>query len=98
KYAEAGREPYPPEVRFVTWTLKYPKCAWVRILALEKHFEETTVRARRQGDGFEVKTRNVRRLRLDVPAGVPRKQQVVIDGDRVEAAPEDGAITLEKSG
>ena len=30
-----GREEYPNKVRFVTYTLKYPTCAWVELLGLD---------------------------------------------------------------
>src|SRR5206468_870500 len=55
-----GREEYPKRVRFVTWTTKYPSCDWVRVLALDRHYEKAVVDAEKTEDGFKVTTANVR--------------------------------------
>src|SRR5262249_31215593 len=65
-----GRESYPKRVRFVTYTLKYAQCDWVRILGLERHYDKAVVDAERTEDGFKVTTANVRVLRLAAPPGV----------------------------
>src|SRR5262249_27549220 len=65
-----GREEYPGRVRFVTYTLKYPACNWVRVLGLDRHYEKALVDAEKIEDGFKVKTANVRTLRLTLPKGV----------------------------
>jgi dienelactone hydrolase len=86
-FIEKGREEYPPRVRFVTYTLKYPSSDWVRILALNRHYERALVDAERIEDGFKVKTENVRVLRLTTPKGVLHDLTVLIDGDKVTARP-----------
>ena len=62
KFAAQGRDANPKEVKFTTYTLKYPKCDWVRIVSLERHYDEATVEAKQTDQGFDVKTKNVRQL------------------------------------
>ena len=31
-----GRQEFPPRVRFVTYTLRYPRCDWVEIIGLDR--------------------------------------------------------------
>jgi predicted esterase len=83
-----GRKLYPDRVRFVTYTLKYPECAWVQVGRLERHYERAVVDARLATAGFAVKTENVRVLSLVLPEGAsPVPQLVVIDGQEVQARP-----------
>ncbi len=64
--AERGRDETPSEVRFVTHTLKYPRCAWVAIGALEEHYREARVTAKIVDDtAFVDQAENVRVLALD---------------------------------
>src|SRR5262245_36708038 len=60
-----GLDPAPPDVHFVTWTLKYNRCFWVELLALKEHYARAELRAR-IGDGLiEVdEPRNIRRFAL----------------------------------
>ncbi len=44
--ANKGRNPWPNEVKFTTWTLRYNQMDWVTIDALEKHWERARVNAR----------------------------------------------------
>ncbi len=89
KYAAAGkgRKEFPAKVRFVTYTLKYPECAWVEILGLDRHYERSTVDAERTETGFTVKTANVRGLRLGVPESAKMPLVVSIDGQEINARP-----------
>ncbi len=87
KYATTGRSEYPPQVRFVTYTLKYPACYWVEVLGLEKHYARAEVKAERVERGFRVQTENVRALHLFLPEGETRPQEVVIDGQTLSARP-----------
>ena len=59
---EKGRPEYPKQVRFVTYTLKYPACEWVTLLALGRHYEKASVDAEATEHGATVKTANVRLL------------------------------------
>ena len=45
EYVEKGRDYYPKELRFVTWTLKYNKCDWLQVEGLEKHYARAEIRA-----------------------------------------------------
>jgi hypothetical protein len=86
-YIKRGREEYPQRVRFVTYTLKYPACDWVRILGLDRHYDRSLVDARKTEDGFVVTTENVRSLRLVVPKGTLHDLTVKIDKQELTARP-----------
>ncbi len=82
-----GRAAYPPKVRFVTYTLKYPSCDWVEIGGLDEHYRRGEVDAERIEIGFKVKTTNIRMLRLTMPTGQSSAQIVEIDGQEVPVKP-----------
>jgi pimeloyl-ACP methyl ester carboxylesterase len=86
-HVKKGREEHPRRVRFVTYTLKYPECSWVRVLALKQHYERALVDATRTNAGFRVRTTNVRALRLVVPADATLEAAVEIDGQKLKARP-----------
>lgn len=44
-YAGQGVDHTPKHLRFVTWTLKYSRCHWLQILALEEHYARAEVEA-----------------------------------------------------
>jgi predicted esterase len=88
KHIAQGRPEYPRQVRFVTYTLKYPRCYWVEIQGLERHYQRASVDAERTDDGFKVQTSNVRVLHLALWPGASRQAVVVdIDGQRLEVQP-----------
>ena len=88
EYLNKGRSDYPPRVRFTTYTLKYPACAWVYLIGLQRHYERASIDAEHTDEGFKIATKNVRVLRLLMPPGALRQAAVVrIDGQRVEAMP-----------
>jgi predicted esterase len=88
EYLNKGRPEYPPRVRFTTYTSKYPACAWVYLIGLQRHYERASVDAERTDEGFKIKTSNVRTLRLLMPPGALRQAAVIqIDGQRIEAMP-----------
>ncbi len=94
--AARGRDPQPREVRFTTYTLRYPESHWVRIEGLEKHWERTDVVARLADGGATVTTRNVAALRLALPADATA---VTIDGQRVPLpSSARGRATLQRTG
>jgi pimeloyl-ACP methyl ester carboxylesterase len=82
-----GRNEYPDRVHFVTFTLKYPSCAWVEILGLEQHYDRALVDAEKTQAGFTVKTANVRTLHLAMPPGSAPDIVVNIDTQQVRARP-----------
>lgn len=87
-----GRERVPRSVQFTTWTLRYPRLAWVRLDRLEAHWERARIDARLGDDpqSLSVRTENVAAFTLDFPAGhcpldpatAPR---LVIDGNELQA-------------
>jgi hypothetical protein len=87
KYVEKGRDAYPRRVRFVTYTLKYPGCDWVSIMALQHHYERASVDAEFVGDGYRMKTANVRLLNLRLPQGTVGDPVIAIDDQKFTAVP-----------
>jgi hypothetical protein len=94
KHLVRPRPEYPDKVQFVTYTLRYPRCLWINLLGLERHYDKATVAADRTETGYTIKTGNVRALQLDLPPGPwPGDVAIQIDGQRVEARPYQGAGT-----
>ncbi len=91
EYAKAvavGRPEYPPQVHFVTYTMKYPSCFWVEILGLERHYLLSLVDAKIGDKGYSVKTKNIRALDLKLPSSATREQIVVrVDGQELSVRP-----------
>ncbi|MBI3409758.1 MAG: hypothetical protein HY040_15565 [Planctomycetes bacterium] len=87
KYAKEGRPAYPPKVRFVTYTLKYPACNWVEIMGMDRHYDKAAVDAERTPVGFNVKTANVRVLHLTLPEGAVEAQTIAIDSQELIVRP-----------
>lgn len=97
KFAAEGRQEYPKQVRFVTYTLKYHTCDWVELLGLERHYQQARVEAEKTDGGLKVKTVNVRTLRLGLPGGPATPVTCDIDGQKVESRPYislSGAMSL----
>ena len=77
-----GREAMPREIRFSTYTLRYPECSWVRIEGMEKHWERADVHAKLDADGsLTVQTSNISILHFNVskPPG-----RITIDNQKLE--------------
>jgi predicted acyl esterase/pimeloyl-ACP methyl ester carboxylesterase len=74
EYAAKGLDHAPRHLRFVTWTLKYNRCHWLRILALDEHYARAEVEADVAEDGsITVKEpRNIRAFALRPPL-VPKE-------------------------
>jgi dienelactone hydrolase len=51
EYADRGRNNDPRHIRFVTWSLKYSRCAWLEILGLQTHYARAELEARIADDG-----------------------------------------------
>ncbi|WP_397570593.1 hypothetical protein [Schlesneria sp. T3-172] len=81
----AGRRSGLPDLRFVTWTLKYSRCHWLEILALDEHYRRTEVQATASPDGsVEVsKLLNVRRLAIGPPMLQDAASTLRIDGQDI---------------
>ena len=54
EYTDKGLNHQPPELRFVTWTLKYNRCHWLQVLGLEKHYARAEISARLKADLVEI--------------------------------------------
>jgi dienelactone hydrolase len=75
-----GRDPNPREIRFSTYTLRYPESAWVRIEGMEKHWERADIRAQLvEKDTVTVATRNVTLFSVRQR----NLESVTIDGDEL---------------
>ena len=66
----------PTSIRFITYTLKYPKVAWLKIHRMIEHYQPTTLAATSDGDVAEIKTANVAVLSV----GRNAAESVRIDG------------------
>ncbi|WP_193788986.1 prolyl oligopeptidase family serine peptidase [Zavarzinella formosa] len=51
EYANKGLDHAPKHIRFVTWTLKYADCHWLRVLGLEEHYRRAELEASIAEDG-----------------------------------------------
>ena len=83
KMAPLKRHP-ESRVDFVTFTLRYPACKWVRLEGLEHQWQRSEVHATMSEDAIAVSTRNVSALRLspaDLAAGHIRS--IEIDGETI---------------
>ncbi len=85
-----GRNPFPKEIKFVTYTLRYNRCAWVEVTGLEKHFAKATVEGTGDGYVFDLKTSGVTGLAVSA-AGSGKGAKIIIDGQTVWA-PQGGQM------
>ena len=69
-------------LRFVTWTLKYAECHWVRVLGLGEHYARAELDASVAEDGtVEVKEpKNVTRFALLPPVLQGEKRKLTVGG------------------
>lgn len=61
-----GKPPLPKEVKFTTYTLRYNRCGWVTVQALDKHWERARVEGEFKNGWVNLKTENVRTLSLSL--------------------------------
>ncbi len=89
----ARRATLPDHIRFVTFTTRYNQCYWVKIGAMDRHYQRAEVDAQRTADGrqVQIKTRNVAQLIL--PAKLVAGT-LTLDGQQV-ALPNAAARTAE---
>jgi hypothetical protein len=98
-----GREPWPKQVKFTTYTLRYNRMAWVTVDALEQHWERARVEAEIVAGGFKVATTNVSEVTLALTPDVARsgdKLSIQIDGQALSlesAIVRTGSVRLRKS-
>jgi dienelactone hydrolase len=83
KILDKEHDDYPSRVHFVTYTLRYPSCAWVEILGLERHYQRASVHAEKTETGYTVKTANVRSLHLTLSEDAPDNPVLSVDRESV---------------
>ena len=103
--ANQGRNPWPSEVKFTTWTLRYNQMDWVTIDRLEKHWARARVNAKIISSGenpaIEVTTTNVAFFRIDISSDTKIRQHAFNLNRRPSNSPlntkMNGLFTLRKS-
>ncbi|MFH1732377.1 MAG: prolyl oligopeptidase family serine peptidase [Planctomycetota bacterium] len=99
--AERKRDARPPEVDFITRTIKYRRAYWVTVLELARWGEPVKVHAKFNADktALDVTTRNVASLRLDLSkelVGEGPKLVVKVNGkERKIGAPGPATFDIE---
>ncbi len=63
EYAAKGIDHVPCKLRFVTWTLKYPRCHWLEVQGLAEHYHRSEISARILEDGV---------IQIDEPQNITR--------------------------
>jgi len=97
--ATTGRDPLPKEVRLVTYTLKQDTMKWVRLDALEAHWERASIVASRNDSfsDFSVETKNVAAFEFNfagTKAKLPATVTLSIDGQQVVATPAQNGLSF----
>lgn len=88
-----GRDSMPSKIRFTTYTLRYNAMRWVNIDGLQEHWQRARVNADIVDDNtIKIDTSNVTGLTLVMASGQcpldpTRSPTVVVDGQKVKAAP-----------
>lgn len=85
----------PDHIRYVTYSTRYNRDHWVTIEGLERHFNRSTIDARRDTTraNYTVATSNISRLRLN---DMTAAQRISIDGDNLRVAPAE-TIVLQRT-
>lgn len=63
EYAARGIDHAPRQLRFVTWTLKYPRCHWLEVQGMVEHYRRSEISARILEDGT---------IEIDEPSNIIR--------------------------
>lgn len=89
--ARSGRDPAPAHVRFVTWTLKYPRCDWLEVLGMGEHYARAELEASLDNSGVVniTEPKNITRFAI-LPPVAARVRSVLVGGEQV-AVPEPPA-------
>ncbi|HJZ56668.1 MAG TPA: prolyl oligopeptidase family serine peptidase [Gemmataceae bacterium] len=88
-FADKGVDRSPKRLRFVTWTLKYNECHWLRVLGLGEHYARAGLEAEVADDGaVGVKEpRNVTRFALLPPVLQGASPKLTVGGTDVALPP-----------
>ncbi|WZO98015.1 alpha/beta hydrolase-fold protein [Isosphaeraceae bacterium EP7] len=79
EHAKDGANLEPARVRFVTYSLKYPKAAWLAVERMGEHYTRATVDARVEGGSVIATTENVAVLSVQRQVG----ETIKLDGDEL---------------
>jgi hypothetical protein len=74
-----GKDPMPKEIKFVTYSLRYNRCAWLTVEEMTKHWERAEVHGTLKDGTFNIATKGVMCLSVAIPAGTTR-YKIDIDG------------------
>lgn len=93
EHARRGLNRVPQSLRFVTWSLKYNRCHWLRLLKLERHYERSELVARRdeQGTLLIEEPRNIARFAIDPPMLTAEQSRVRVGGNDLALPPRRNA-------
>jgi pimeloyl-ACP methyl ester carboxylesterase len=96
--AAKGRDPWPREVKFVTYTVRYNRCAWVEVDRLDRHWQKGEVVGTYKDGHYDLKTSGIQSISIH-----PRPKEkftVTIDGQTVAAnappATENATLSMDK--
>ena len=87
--AKVGRNTVPLTIDFTTWTLRYNRMHWIRVNALNEHWERAIVSAKLHPFGrLDIETKNVEALSIVMDSGhcpldLTKEPSVFINGQQV---------------
>ncbi len=95
--ARAGQ--MPRTLRFVTWSLKYPRCHWIELQQLGRHYERAEIEARLGQDGVvRIGTlRNIERFAIDASKWAVPLTGLEILGRSVDVSRQERIIIIERT-
>ncbi len=82
EHAAKGINPFPKQIRFVTWTLKFSRCHWIEVLGLAEHYQRAEIEARVAPDGAITvnEPQNITRFAIHPPAIPATPTQLTVGG------------------
>lgn len=85
-FAARGVDHAPRKLKFVTWTLKYSSCHWLRVLALKQHYARGELAVALNDDGsIDVEEpKNITAFSLAPPAPWSSSRRMRIAGREIE--------------
>ncbi len=95
EHVERGLEHAQRHIRFVTWSLKYSHCHWLRLFALDQHLQRAEIEAEWSDEGkIDVqRCENIRGFSIDPSRFAKRPILVRINQQSIQVSG-DGAIHL----
>jgi pimeloyl-ACP methyl ester carboxylesterase len=104
RHAARGLDHAPRHLRFVTWSLKYSRCHWLRVLGLEEHYRRSELEARILPDGSVrvEQPKNITRFELLPSPAFMLPTRISVGADRLTVSPEltksERSIVVEQRG